>query len=78
MQIGTDGKSYYASDWNAKNIHIVDTSGKGYHELFNSQMQGMADFRIIYPEKELVIPLMPENKIIALVQIPINLFLKQY
>jgi len=26
----------------------------------------MADFRIIYPEKELVIPLMPENKIIAL------------
>jgi sugar lactone lactonase YvrE len=66
LQIGTDGKSYYVSDWNAKNIHIVDTSGKGYRELFNSPMQGMADFRIIYPEKELVIPLMPENKIIAL------------
>ena len=69
LQIGTDGKSYYVSDWNAKNIHIVDTSGIGYHELFNSPMQGMADFRIIYPEKELVIPLMTENKIIAL---PIN------
>jgi sugar lactone lactonase YvrE len=66
LQIGTDGKSYYVSDWNAKNIHIVDTSGIGYHELFNSPMQGMADFRIIYPEKELVIPLMPENKIISL------------
>jgi len=66
LQIGTDGKSYYVSDWNAKNIHIVDTSGIGFHELFNSQMQGMADFRIIYPEKELVIPLMPENKIISL------------
>jgi len=66
LQIGADGKSYYVSDWNAKNIHIVDTSGIGYHELFNSPMQGMADFRIIYPEKELVIPLMPENKIIAL------------
>ena len=66
LQLGTDGKSYYVSDWNAKNIHIVDTSGIGYHELFNSPMQGMADFRIIYPEKELVIPLMTENKIIAL------------
>lgn len=66
LQIGTDGKSYYVSDWNAKNIHIVDTSGIGYHELFNSPIQGMADFRIIYPEKELVIPLMTENKIIAL------------
>ena len=66
LQLGTDGKSYYVSDWNAKNIHIVDTSGIGYHELFNSPMQGMADFRIIYPEKELVIPLMPENKIISL------------
>src|SRR6476620_555803 len=66
LQIGTDGKSYYVSDWNAQNIHIVDTSGLGYHELFNSPMQGMADFRIIYPEKELVIPLMPENKIISL------------
>src|SRR6476646_651792 len=66
LQLGTDGKSYYVSDWNAKNIHIVDTSGIGYHELFNSPIQGMADFRIIYPEKELVIPLMTENKIIAL------------
>lgn len=66
LQIGSDGKSYYVSDWNAKNIHIVDASGKGYHSLFNSPMQGMADFRIIGPEKELVIPLMPENKIIAL------------
>jgi len=28
LQIGTDGKSYYVSDWNAKNIHIVDTSGR--------------------------------------------------
>ena len=66
LQIGTDGKSYYVSDWNAKNIHIVDTSGIGYHELFNSPMQGIADFRIDEPKKELVIPLMTENKIISL------------
>jgi sugar lactone lactonase YvrE len=66
LQIGSDGKSYYVSDWNAKNIHIVNDFGKGYHELFNSPQQGMADFRIIGPQKELIIPLMPENKVIAL------------
>ncbi len=66
LQIGFDGKSYYVSDWNAKNIHVVDASGKGYHPLFNLPMQGMADFRIIEPKEELIIPIMPENKIIAL------------
>lgn len=61
-----DGKSYYVSDWNAKNIFVVDTSGKGYQQLFNSPMQGMADFRFIGSESNLVIPLMPDNKVIAL------------
>ena len=66
LQMSGDGKSYYVSDWNAKNIFVVDTSGKGYQQLFNSPMQGMADFRLIGPEGDLVIPLMPDNKVTAL------------
>ena len=66
LQMSGDGKSYYVSDWNAKNIFVVDASGKGYQQIFNSPMQGMADFRFIGPEGDLVIPLMPDNKVTTL------------
>jgi hypothetical protein len=35
LQMRGDRKSYYVSDWNAKNIFVVDISGKGYQQLFN-------------------------------------------
>jgi len=66
LQMSGDGKSYYVSDWNAKNIDVVDVSGKGYHSLFNSPMQGIADFKFIGSENDMVVPLMPDNKIISL------------
>lgn len=67
LQISSDGKSYYISDWAAKNVFIVNASGKGYHPLFNSQIQGIADFKIIHQKNNsIVIPLMLDNKIVSL------------
>ncbi|HEY0579491.1 MAG TPA: hypothetical protein VGC75_02180 [Candidatus Nitrosocosmicus sp.] len=66
LQISNDGKSYYVSDWKGKNIYIVDASGKGYYPLLNTPILGIADFRFIGSEKEFLMPIMPENKIIAL------------
>jgi sugar lactone lactonase YvrE len=68
LQKSSDGKSYYVSDWAANNIHVVDISGNGYHSLFNSPKQGIADFRVVIvgPDTDLIIPLMPYNKVISL------------
>lgn len=66
LQISSDGKYYYVSDWNAKNIHVVESSGKGYHQLLNSSILGIADFKYVDSKKEFVIPIMPENKIVDL------------
>jgi sugar lactone lactonase YvrE len=65
LQMSTDEKFYYVSDWKTGNIYIVDVSGKGYHPLFNPPIQGMADFKFIGLEGKLIIPLMQDNKIIA-------------
>jgi sugar lactone lactonase YvrE len=67
LQISSDGKSYYVSDWNVKNIHIVDSSGKGYRQMLDTPTLGIADFRLIGSEKEFIIPIMTENKTAALV-----------
>jgi sugar lactone lactonase YvrE len=69
LQKSGDGKSYYVSDWAADNVHVVDISGNGYHSLFSTPLHGIADFRVVIagPDAEnLVIPLMPANKVISL------------
>lgn len=66
LQISGDGKSYYVSDWNAKNIHIVDSSGKGYQQMLNKPILGIADFTLIGQDKEIIAPIMTENKTVAL------------
>jgi sugar lactone lactonase YvrE len=66
LQISNDGKSYYVSDWKGKNIYIVDASRKGYRPLLNSPILGIANFRFIDSEKKFLMPIMPENMIVAL------------
>lgn len=58
-------KNYYVSDWNAKNIHVVDSNGNGYYQLLDRQTQGTADLEFIDAKNTIIVPLMQDNKLVA-------------
>lgn len=65
IEADSEEKYYYVSDWNAKNVHVVNTNGTGYYQLFDIPIQGTADLEFIDSENIIIIPLMQDNKLVA-------------